>query len=241
MNRTDRTPWGAGDTPFARSLLKLLLLFVLLKCAVAVYVWLPAYNLPNFYRATPEFFFVFLLLGLTARLNRSSALFVLSGMLCCALFVLSLGEGVTQYLYRRSLNPVVDFSFFPEFIRLLFESKQGLSIVLYAAAFIAVMGLIFTGIFYLLRWIVISLRGSRYPGRVFTLLLVMFLAAWLIPSQTSGPGDSLVVRIVRSVSGREEIASTGVPVEIPEEDGDGGTVAARRRRSVLLFIIESYG
>jgi hypothetical protein len=218
----------------------LILLFIALlivKCAVSLHIWLPVYNLPSFYRATPEFLFILLLLGLASKLRRKSWLLLGATFFCCILFVLSLGEGITQYLYRRSLNPLLDFSFFPEFIRLLFESKRGFAIVLYAAGFCAVIGLIFVGIFYLLRATVRMLGRSRYPVPLFWIIFAVFLITWAVPGGSSEPEDMLVLRIARSMAG------DGEDLEVSGEDEERSAVEEEIRpyRNVLLFIVESYG
>jgi hypothetical protein len=230
----------AGDTEtktFARSFILLFITLFILKCIVSLHIWLPAYNLPHVYRATPEFLFVLLLLGLAARLRTQGWLLPVSAAVCCALFVLSLGEGTTQYLYRRSFNPVVDLSFFPEFIRLLFESKQGFAVVLYAAAFCTVLGMIFAGVFFLLRSAVRIIRRSRHAGALFLMLYALFLISWMVPTRSFNPGDMLTLRVTRTLTGTRE------PLTKPERDGTAIQAAAgvRQYRNVLLFIIESYG
>jgi hypothetical protein len=229
--------WGQGDKPFFRSFTVLLIALFILKCTVSLHVWLPVYNLPYIYRATPEFLFVLLLLGLTARFRAQKWILPLAAVVCCALFVLSLGEGTTQYLYRRSLNPAVDLSFFPEFIRLLFESKQGVFIAVYMAAFCVVLGMIFTAVIFLLRFVVLALRKSRRPGALFWVLFALFMTTWFIPVRFADPGNMLALRIARSMMGsRERLAAL--------EEGETEPSIGKepdRYRNVLLFIVESYG
>lgn len=240
MHETDAMHWGEGDVPFVRSFLLLFMLLVLLKSAVQVHVWLPSYNLPYFYRATPEFLLILLLLGLAARFPGARGLLVVSTVLCCVLFVFSLGEGITQYLYRRSLNPAVDFAFFPEFIRLLFESQRGAAIVLYTSAFCIVLGLIFAGIYTLLRMIVRTFRRGRFPASMLGILLAIFTVAWVVPPRTFVPGDALTLRIVRTMNAKDAgLVRAGRKGEGSEETG--AVEETRRHRNVFLFIIESYG
>jgi len=223
--------------PFVRSSILLFITLFILKCIVSPHIWLPAYNLPYVYRATPEFLFVLLLLGLAVRFRTQGWLLPVSAVLSCALFVLSLGEGTTQYLYRRSFNPAVDLSFFPEFIRLLFESKQGFAIVLYTAVFCTVLGMIFTAVFYLLRTVVRTFKRSRHTGALFLTLYALFLMSWMIPLRSVNPGDMLTLRLARSISGNRG------RLMLPEEDETLPQVEEdmQQYRNVLLFIIESYG
>jgi hypothetical protein len=237
----DQRNWGEGNRPFARSCIVLFFLLLILKAAVTLHVWLPGYNLPNFYRSTPEFLLLLVLLGLSARFQGQRWLLTAATLLSCGLFMLSLGEGVTQYLYRRSLNLVVDFSFFPEFIRLLFESSRSIAVALNSVLFCAVLGLIFAGLFFLLRSIVRLFVESRHPGPAFLLVFFLFLMTWAVPVGLFNPKDMLTLRIARAMTGTRET--------LAEESGEAKEDAIaeeakpyrRRYRDVMLFIIESYG
>jgi hypothetical protein len=58
---------GQGRTASIRSFILLFTMLLILKSAVSLHVWLPLCNLPYFYRTTPGFLFLILILGLAAR------------------------------------------------------------------------------------------------------------------------------------------------------------------------------
>ena len=220
---------------------------ILLNGILSMYAWLPEYRFLSLFKPSVELAVIYLpLFGISfLRKKTSGILAAVITLVVVVLFFYSLGETVTRHLYRRSFSPWEDLRYFPEFFRLLFDTRAPAKATLYITASCFVLGLLCIGIYFLLMQILQGTRKMWHPFR----LLAVFYGFFLLMVAVFGYGysfrDNLFTRLsaaaTPSHTERAALTVESGTEEIYQTDGEKNSLSLLRNRNVLLFVVESYG
>jgi len=214
-----------------------------LNSLLTIYLWFPTYQFYFLLKPSIELISVVTVLFIFNRITNSDTrvFLILTALLMFCLFFFNIGETVTRHLYRRSFQPSEDLPYFPEFIRLLFETRSPVQSALFVFLFSFLLGGIFFSFYFFAKAIRASLRKIPHPWVTYAVLLAVFLVPTLFidPVRTIEPnGFTLILRSFDGKTRAETEPATSIEEEHKTFHGPFRRLAGRNS---FLFIIESYG